>query len=199
MIVGLTGGIGSGKTTIANMFADLGIDIVDADIVARQVVEPNSFALTQITDYFGQQVILSDGQLNRAKLREIVFDSTEKKQWLNNLLHPIIREEMLKQLAACSSAYALLVAPLLFENNLDKQVNRTLVIDVPESVQLERTLNRDNSSAETIKNIIAAQISRKDRLAKADDVIDNSKDLKLIQQQVNTLHHQYLSQVKQTK
>lgn len=194
MIIGLTGGIGSGKTTVANMFIELGIEAVDADVVAREVVDVATPALNQIAEHFGDQVLHSNGSLNRAQLREIVFHSPEEKNWLNNLLHPLIREEMARQIAQCQSPYCLLIAPLLFENGLDKSVSRTLVIDVPEETQIARTLSRDESDEATIKNIINAQINREDRLAMADDVIDNSgDDLSSIKEQVRKLHQTYLA------
>ena len=194
MIIGLTGGIGSGKTTVANMFIELGIEAVDADVVAREVVDVGTPALNQIAEHFGDQVLHNNGSLNRAQLREIVFHSPEKKDWLNNLLHPLIREEMARQIAQCQSPYCLLIAPLLFENGLDKSVSRTLVIDVPEETQIARTLSRDESDEATIKNIINAQINREDRLAMADDVIDNSgDDLSSIKEQVRKLHQTYLA------
>lgn len=194
MIIGLTGGIGSGKSTVANMFIELGIDAVDADVVAREVVDVGTPALNQIAEHFGDKVLDSNGSLNRTQLREIVFHSPEEKDWLNNLLHPIIREEMARQIAKCLSPYCLLIAPLLFENGLDKSVSRTLVIDVPEETQIARTLSRDESDEATIKNIINAQINREDRLAMADDVIDNSgDDLSSIKEQVRKLHQTYLA------
>ncbi|REL36591.1 dephospho-CoA kinase [Thalassotalea euphylliae] len=194
MIIGLTGGIGSGKTTVANYFANLGIDIIDADIVAREVVEPGTIGLTKITDHFGEQVLKTDGSLNREKLRQIVFTDSNAKQWLNQLLHPMIRTEIFTQLSKAKSPYKLLVAPLLIENGLDAQVDNVLVVDITEEQQLERTLKRDNSTPEVINNIISAQVSREERLAKADDVIDNSSaNLADVEQQVHNLHKKYLS------
>jgi len=144
-VVGLTGGIGCGKTTVANMFAALEVQLIDADIIAREVVEPNTSALTKIKSYFGSTVILPDGGLNRAKLRQIVFSCDENKQWLNQLLHPLIRQSILDKIALSTSIYCILVAPLLLENKLTHLVNRVLVIDIDEKTQLERTLVRDVS------------------------------------------------------
>ncbi len=196
-IVGLTGGIGSGKTTIANMFIDLGINIVDADIIARQVVAPDSPALTAISQHFGKAFIQADGQLNRALLRSQIFSHPADKTWLNNLLHPLIRKDMITQLQAATSPYCLLVAPLLIENQLDSLVNRVLVVDVSEALQVSRTQQRDTSSADEIKAIIASQASRTSRLAAADDVIDNSQEqLSKVQLQVADLDRFYRQQCK---
>jgi len=187
-IVGLTGGIGSGKTTITNMFAALGIDIIDADIIARQVVQPQSKALAAIAQHFGTEFIHQNGELNRALLRSEIFSKPESKQWLNSLLHPIIRQTLLTEIASSQSRYCILVAPLLLENELDKLVNTVLVVDISQELQLSRTLARDSSSKEEIQAIINSQISRESRLAAADHVIDNSNnDLSSVQQQVNTL------------
>jgi dephospho-CoA kinase len=191
-IVGVTGGIGSGKTTVTNMFAEKQIDIVDADLVARDLVVPGSEGLLAIEKHFGKSVLNAKGALDRSMLRQIIFADEQKKLLLNNLLHPLIRQEMLNQLAQTSSQYAILSAPLLFENGLDKWVNRSLAVDISEETQLQRTLARDGGNSNTVKNIISSQISRKDRLEKADDIIDNSKDIADLAQQVERLHKQYL-------
>lgn len=192
-IVGLTGGIGSGKTTVSDKFYALGIDVIDADIVAREVVAIASPALSQITAKFGDQILLDDGSLNRSKLREIVFANEQDKQWLNKLLHPLIRQEILAQLAHAKSNYAILVAPLLIENKLTEYVNRVLVIDVPQEVQLQRALKRDSSNENEIKAIINSQCDRQTRLSHADDIVDNSSDTSLLIEQVAQLHDNYLS------
>lgn len=192
-IVGLTGGIGSGKTTVANQFAALGAQLVDADVVAREVVAQGSDGLAAIKAHFGPDVLTVDGELNRPVLRNIVFGDDNEKQWLNNLLHPLIRQQMLIQTEQTSEAYVIWVAPLLFENQLDKLVNRTLVVDVPEALQLSRTLCRDQSSEQTVKNIIASQIDRLSRLEKADDVIDNSGVPADLTDKISGLHNVYLA------
>ena len=184
-IVGLTGGIGCGKTTVANMFADLGIDVIDADLIARQVVEPNSLALTAIAKHFGGEYINQKGELNRALLRTKIFSHQGNKLWLNNLLHPLIRQEVVLAIAASQSAYCLLVAPLLLENKLDQLVNTVLVIDTSEALQLSRTLARDTSTKSEIQVIINSQLSIEARRAAADYIIDNNDtDLHSVQQQV---------------
>ncbi|WP_339010934.1 dephospho-CoA kinase [Aeromonas popoffii] len=193
-VVAVTGGIGSGKTTIANQFAALGIDVVDADIIARDVVEPGAPALAAIATYFGPDVIAPDGQLDRRSLRERVFSDPNAKAWLNALLHPLIRQEMLRQCASARSPYCLLVVPLLVENKLTGLANRVLVIDVDEATQIERTCRRDGVSAEQAKAIIAAQASRSERLAAADDVIDNHNGSKMaIKTRILALHETYLA------
>jgi len=192
-IIGLTGGIGSGKTTVSNMFAELGVDIIDADVVAREVVEPNSIALTAIENHFGAEYINAQKQLDRAKLRTRIFSTPKDKKWLNNLLHPLIRQSMVAQLSNAQSDYCILVAPLLLENGLNKLVGRVLVVDIDEESQITRTVARDPSSQEEIKRIIASQMSRNDRINSADDIINNqNKDLEKIRQQVQRLNQQYL-------
>jgi len=194
-IVGLTGGIGSGKTTIANLFINKKIDVVDADEVARQVVEPGQPALAAIVEKFGDNILLADGSLNRPKLREKVFSDEQAKQWLNALLHPAIRHEMLEQLSNTKSVYCLLVAPLLLENGLERYVDQVLVIDVDEATQVDRTTKRDGSNEATIKSIISSQISREKRLAKADYIIRNQDcAVEKIQQQVDELYELFTQQ-----
>ncbi|GLX85896.1 dephospho-CoA kinase [Thalassotalea loyana] len=194
-IVGLTGGIGSGKTTIANLFINKKIDVVDADEVARQVVEPGQPALAAIVEKFGNNILLADGSLNRTQLREKVFSDEHAKQWLNALLHPAIRHEMLEQLSKTQSVYCLLVAPLLLENGLEKYVDNVLVIDVDEATQVNRTTKRDGSSEATIKSIISSQITREKRLAKADYIIRNQDcTVENIQQQVDELNQLFTQQ-----
>ncbi|WP_318521510.1 dephospho-CoA kinase [Photobacterium leiognathi] len=193
LVIGLTGGIGSGKTTVANLFADTyGINIIDADIVAREVVEPNTFGLNAIIEKCGKEILLEGGTLNRAKLRDAIFSQPELKTWLNNLLHPLIREKMQQDINQSQSPYCLLVVPLMVENNLQTMTHRLLVVDVDEQVQIERTQQRDNVSIEQIKNILASQASREQRLDAADDVITNNGDNKALVSQVEQLHLQYL-------
>ncbi|WP_160061030.1 dephospho-CoA kinase [Psychromonas sp. L1A2] len=194
LIIGLTGGIGSGKSTVAKEFIALGIDVVDADKVAREVVEPGQPALAKIELYFGKEVVDINGELDRAKLRNIIFKSETKKQWLNELLHPIIRDTLLKQLEQAQSKYVILEAPLLLENQLTKYTDYTLVVDVTEALQIERATQRDSNSITQIQAIMDAQISRELRLQQADYIIDNNcTDLVVLKQQVKMLHLQFLS------
>ncbi len=196
-VLGLTGGIGSGKSAVSNMLAARNITIVDADIIAREVVAPNSTGLNAIKAHFGASILNADASLNRAQLREIIFADNDQKTWLNNLLHPLIREKTLNDLNTATSDYVVLVAPLLFENNLHQYCQRTLVIDVPVSVQLSRTVNRDNVSEQQANSIIAAQMSREDKLAKADDVLDNNRSLEHVEIELEKLHQDYLVLAKQ--
>ncbi|GLT20150.1 dephospho-CoA kinase [Vibrio zhanjiangensis] len=192
-VVGLTGGIASGKTTVANLFNQhFGIDVIDADIIARQVVEKGSKGLESISSRFGPNILLSDGTLNRAKLRDIVFTCEENKTWLNGLLHPMIREKMKVDIAKASSQYVLLVVPLLVENNLQNLTDRVLVVDVDEQTQLQRTMERDKVNLGQAQSIIAAQASRAEKLAIADDVIKNNAKNKELLPQITELHKKYL-------
>lgn len=193
-IVAITGGIGSGKTTIANQFAELGIDIVDADVIAREVVEPGTPALAAIAAQFGPEMLDPQGQLDRRRLRERVFSDPDAKAWLNGLLHPLIRQEMLRQCANARSPYCLLVVPLLIENRLTQLANRVLVIDVDEATQIERTCRRDGVSRAQAEAILAAQASRAERLAAADDVLDNQNDAaEIIKRRILALHETYMA------
>lgn len=191
-LVGITGGIGSGKTLVTDTFASLGVEIVDADIVAREVVAPGSEGLSAIAAHFGNSIITPQGELNRAALRELVFTNEAQKKWLNQCLHPRIRQAMAEAVSNIQSEYGVLAVPLLIENGMQKMVDRIAVVDCPESVQLTRALSRDGSSEAAIKGIMAAQVSRETRLAEADDVIDNSKDKASTISQVKQLHQQYL-------
>ena len=194
-VVGLTGGIGSGKSLIANLFAELGVPIVDADVVARTVVEKGSPLLAKIADHFGESVLNEKGELNRAYLRSYIFAHPTEKEWLNSLMHPAIRTEMLAKMQAVKAPYLLLVVPLLIENQLTTLCDRVLVVDVP--MEIARTTARDGSALETVKQIIAAQVNRETRLQYADDVIENAlplaQNLVNLKVQVLQLHQRYLS------
>ncbi len=191
-IVGLTGGIGSGKTTVANLFAALGIALVDADIVAREVVAPGQPALAAIASHFGQQVLTADGQLDRAALRSLVFSDASAKAWLNQLLHPQIRQQLLQQLQQAQSPYVLLVAPLLIENGLTAVVDQVLVVDVDPDLQLQRTVQRDHVSPDQVAAIMASQCQRSIRLQSADQIISNETDVAALTDKIAILHQLYL-------
>jgi len=197
LVIGLTGGIGSGKTTITNYFGELGIEIIDADIIAREVVAVNSPALKAIAHHFGNDYLLADGQLNRALLRSRIFSNEADKQWLNNLLHPLIRNNIVEQTKEAKSEYCILVAPLLIENNLLELVDRVLIVDVSETTQISRTLLRDNSSEQEIKAIIASQTNRTARVNAADDIINNDNSpLSEIKTAVISLNEKYFALTK---
>ncbi|ENM5757582.1 dephospho-CoA kinase [Vibrio mimicus] len=197
-VVALTGGIASGKTTVANLFHEhFGIDLVDADVIAREVVEPGTDGLKAITAHFGQTILNQDGSLNRAALRERIFAEPEQKTWLNQLLHPMIRQRMQQALAQTTSPYTLLIVPLLVENQLQNMADRVLVVDVEESIQIERTIARDNVSIEQAQAILAAQATRAQRLAIADDVLKNDAKNQKLLPQITLLHQKYLAMSRQ--
>ncbi|MBY7702533.1 dephospho-CoA kinase [Vibrio harveyi] len=196
-VIGLTGGIASGKTTVANLFKQqFKIDIVDADIVAREVVEPGTPGLNAIIEHFGADIVRDDQTLDRAKLREKIFSNPEEKAWVNGLLHPMIREKMIEDLEQVTSDYALLVVPLLVENKLDSLCDRVLVVDVEPQTQISRTVKRDNVSEEQAKAILASQASREQRLALADNVVKNNPDDPDLLLQITDLHEKYLAMCK---
>ncbi|ENO2774425.1 dephospho-CoA kinase [Salmonella enterica] len=190
--VALTGGIGSGKSTVADAFADLGITVIDADIIARQMVEPGQPALNAIAKHFGSELIAADGTLRRRALREHIFSHPEEKAWLNALLHPLIQQETQRQFQQATSPYVLWVVPLLVENRLSQKANRVLVVDVTPETQLMRTMQRDDVTSEHVEHILAAQATREARLAVADDVIDNNGAPDAIASDVARLHASYL-------
>lgn len=192
MIIGLTGGIGSGKTAVSDKFNALGIHIVDADIAARVIVEPNKPAWHEIKDYFGEEVLLADQNLNRAWLRQQVFSDQEKRKKLEEITHPRIRDEIIRDLRSSTSSYTILSSPLLIESGQAKLVSKTIVVDVSEQVQIERTCSRDNNDIEQVKRIIAAQLPREERLKHGDWVIDNNQTLEALDQQVEALHQELL-------
>ncbi|KJM66026.1 dephospho-CoA kinase [Pluralibacter gergoviae] len=191
--VALTGGIGSGKSTVANAFAARGVNVIDADIIAREVVEPGTPALGAIVEHFGPQMLLADGSLDRRRLREKIFSQPEEKQWLNALLHPQIQQETQRQMRQATSAYVLWVVPLLVENKLWTRADRVLVVDVSKETQLARTVARDGVSRQHAENILAAQATREARLAVADDVIDNNGSPDTLAGDVARLHQRYLT------
>lgn len=190
-IIGLTGGIGSGKSTVANLFANYGITIVDADSIALKSVEPGTKALAAITEHFGSSILDQQNALNRAALRKRIFDNSADRAWLEKLLHPIIRKTILSELADSTSIYTLLVAPLLLETDLHKHTHKILVIDADETTQVRRTVDRDNNSPQQVQSIISAQIKRNERLAKAHFVIDNDGEHEQLQQRVDELDQKF--------
>ncbi|MFS1538943.1 MAG: dephospho-CoA kinase [Candidatus Phlomobacter fragariae] len=191
-IIALTGGIGSGKSTVSDKFASLGVPIIDADIIARQIIMPNTYALNMIKQHFGSTILNNDGSLNRAKLRKKIFSDPIEKYWLNNLLHPLIHQETQRQLTLFNSPYLVWVIPLLIENNLEHLANRVLVIDVTPEEQIARIIKRDGISQQEAKNILSNQVSRTRRLQKTDDIINNHDNNLTLDETIAKLHQQYL-------
>lgn len=191
-VVGLTGGIGSGKSAVSERFAALGIKVVDADVASRVVVEPGQPALLRIAEHFGAELITAEGSLDRAALRAKVFADEGERRWLEQLLHPLINAYIKSELDSAESPYAMLAHPILVETGQTRICNRVLVVDVPEEVQLQRTMARDNNSEEQVRNIMSAQATREQRLAAADDVIVNDQDLEHLDREVARLHAEYL-------
>ena len=190
--IGLTGGVASGKSTVARLFENLGAPLIDTDIVAREVVEPGQEGLAAIRDEFGTDVLTEDGRLDRRKLRSIVFADDAKRRRLEALLHPLIRARVMAQLGRVDAPYVIIAVPLLVETDFGKLVDRVLVVDVPVETQLERLMERDGSTRTEAEAMVAAQTTRDARLARADDVIDNSGALAFTQAQVEALHRRYL-------
>ena len=193
--IGVTGGIGCGKSAVTDYLSGKGIVIADADQAAKVIVEPGQLALQTIVNHFGSQIILDDGTLNRRALRDIIFNDPEQRRWLEQLTHPLIIERLRQELAAAQSPYVILVAPLLLEANLKGVVDRVLVIDIDPEQQIARTMARDGVSRTQVENILQAQASRAQRLSIADDIIDNSGSLDALHQQLDALHQRYLAMV----
>jgi dephospho-CoA kinase len=192
MIVGLTGGIGSGKSQASNRFAQHGIKVVNADVVAREVVMPGSPALQKIAQRFGEDILDDRGALNRRKLRDIIFQSPTEKQWLEALLHPLINAEIRHQLSTSTSIYSILESPLLLETKQYELVDRIAVVDVSEMTQIERASLRDNNNTQQIKAIMQTQLTRQERCARAHDIIQNHGSIDELDQQVDKLNQLYL-------
>ena len=193
LVIGLSGGIGSGKTAVSDHFKALGIHIVDADITARTIVEPNKPAWQDIKEFFGPEVLLQDQTLNRAWLRQQIFSDNAKRKKLEEFTHPRIRAEIIRDLGTSTSTYTLLVSPLLIESGQVKLVEKVIIIDVPEALQIERTCSRDNNDSEQVKRIIAAQLPREKRLEHADWIIDNSEPLETLDARIEALHQEILT------
>lgn len=191
LIVGLTGGIGSGKSTVTRCFSELGVPVLDADDIAREVVAPGQPALEEISRAFGPSVIDDQGRLRRDRLRRIVFSDPAQRRRLEHILHPRIRDLMGQRLARLTAPYCVISIPLLVETGQQDMVHRILVIDTPEALQYERIRRRDGASDAEIAAIIASQAGREERLAAADDVIVNDGDVDKLKQAVRRLHQHY--------
>lgn len=191
--IGLTGGIASGKTTVANAFAALGAPVVDADVIAREVTARGSAGLAALTDLLGQDILTGDGELDRATLRARLFTDTTLREQVESLLHPLITQRLWQQANAAIAPYVLLVVPLLLETGLEKEMDRVLVVDCPEETQLARLMARDGETPESARRMLAAQLPRADRLARADDVVANTAGLTELATRVQALHQRYLA------
>jgi dephospho-CoA kinase len=192
LVVGLTGGIGSGKSTVSAVFESLGIPVIDADQLAHQLVEPGQAALDEIRSVFGELCITPDGHLDRAYIRARVFSNNEEKQKLESILHPKIRSRIMAWIAALDSPYCIVVIPLLLETGQTDLVDRILVVDSTENEQLKRVAARDRLTHNVILAIMDTQADRETRLAAADDIIENSSDIASLESQVKALHSYYL-------
>ena len=194
-VVGLTGGIGSGKSAAAEMFRAWGVEVIDADALAREVVEPGQPALGDIAAHFGSELLTAEGYLDRAALRKVVFSNPEQKSWLENLLHPLIAELLQRRLNATKSPYAILESPLLLETEQYKLVDRVIVIDVNEEILIARSVSRDGSDEAVFRSFIASQIDRAKRIQHADDLVSNEEGLEQLREKVEALHSKYLEMV----
>lgn len=192
LTIGLTGGLASGKSAVSDLFRRLGVPVVDADVVAREVVEPGEPALAEIVKEFGTEVLDADGRLDRRQLRERAFAAPRRRKHLERILHSRIRRRMDEQRLALRGPYCVLCIPLLLETKGTETVDRVLVVDAPEESQVERAMERDGSTRETIERIMRAQMSRSRRLEQADDIVRNDADLAHLQEQVEQLHRRYL-------
>ncbi len=190
--IGLTGGIASGKTTVAERFSELGVPVIDADEVARAVAAPGEPALAEITQAFGTGVLGADGELDRRALRDLIFSNPALRKVLEGILHPRIQAEMERRAAAVVAPYLVMAIPLLVEGGKLDRVDRILVVDVDEEVQMKRLMARDSSTADQARAILAAQSSRAARLAVADDVLENTGSVSELRQAVDSLHQHYL-------
>lgn len=192
-VVGITGGIGSGKSAVTDHLETLGITVVDADKVARVVVEPGTSGLAAIAQHFGHDILLPTGGLDRAALRKIVFDNPSERKILEDITHPRIRDEIARQLSEATSAYVVLSSPLLLESGQSAFADYVVVVDVPEAVQLTRTMSRDDNSEQLVKQIMAAQLDRETRLSRGDTAITNNESLEALHEKVEALHVELLA------
>ena len=192
LVIGLTGGIGSGKTTVSDLFSALGVPVIDTDLIARELVQAGQPALKDIITAFGQEILNLDGSLNRARLGDITFNNQIARKQLETILHPRIRDKVNQQLSELQSPYVIVVIPLLIESGGESYIDRILVIDCEQETQINRVKQRDHRSEQQIDNILKAQASRDQRLAAADDVIENNADQSTLSQKVIQLHHKYL-------
>ncbi len=194
LVIGITGGIGSGKTTVADLFSSLGVPVIDADELARQVVTPGQPAYEEIVQFFGPTVVSESGELDRRQLRERAFSNPENRAHLEKIVHPRVYAQMNRQLDRLDVPYAIVVVPLLIETGGQDLVNRVLVVDSPETLQIDRTTRRDGTTAAAVEKILSAQMDRSSRLSAADDVIENDASEEALKEAVCELHQKYLTE-----
>ncbi|KTC93519.1 dephospho-CoA kinase [Fluoribacter dumoffii] len=194
--VGLTGGIGSGKTTVAELFSRLGIEVIHADKISRELTQKDKSAYKRILEHYGNRILLDDGELDRSKLREIIFSDPKERDWLEHLLHPLIREVIKQRVAASLSPYCMIEIPLLISKEAYPYINRILLLCAPEELQISRLMQRDQCSKEQAQAILAAQPDIEKRLDSADDIVINNRDIEQLSQKVNDLHYTYLQESK---
>ena len=192
MIIGLTGGIGSGKSAAANFFQNEGISVIDTDQLARKVIEKDTPGYSKVLDSFGANILDNNDSINRAKLREEVFHNNEKRKILESITHPLVRELMVQKISSSTSPYSIIMVPLIFETNSAKNYDRVLVIDCDVEIQLERAMARDENSADLIQKIIDSQCSRSERLSIANDVIPNNNSIEDLKKRSLAMHNFYL-------
>ena len=191
--IGLTGGISSGKSTVAKYFAKLNIPIIDADKIAHELLEPNTTTYKKVIAHFGTKFLTAKKTLDRSKLRQLVFHDKKERLWLEKLTHPRIRSEMTKRITSLKAPYCIMAIPLLFETKASPKIDRILVVDCPKKTQIDRTHKRNNYAINQIKAIIATQINRRERLMQADDIIHNTGTIADLKEMVKKLHDYYLS------
>lgn len=192
LVIGLTGGIGSGKSVVAQLFADLSVPIIDTDLIAREITQVKQAAFNKIVEHFGHDILLANGTINRAALRKIVFANAKERHWLENLLHPLIQEQVSIQIEKSTAPYCIVVIPLLLEVEFYTSINRVLVVDAPTDIQIKRVMARDHISQSEVEAILKTQASREARSARAQDIINNEGDLSELLPQVEKLHEKYL-------
>lgn len=198
-VIGLTGGIASGKSAVAEYFAALGVPVIDTDLIARELVEPGKPALEEICRHFGNSILLEDGELDRSAMREIIFSDDQARHALEAILHPLIRATVNERIAALDSCYCIVVIPLLAESGNWEILDHILVVDCPESLQRQRLQQRDQLDPEQAARILAAQANREQRKAIADDILDNSLNLASLRARVEGLHEKYLADCQQAR
>ena len=199
LVIGLTGGIGSGKSTVTKCFGSLGVPVIDADIITRKLVKPGRDALKEIEAHFGPDIIQTDGQLNRAWLRAQIFENPDERKILEGILHPRAKKYAKEIISKLKAPYCIFCVPLLLESGWVDMVQRVLVIDVPRELQIKRTMKRDGISKSQVETIINTQIDRDSRLAAADDLLTNMGGKASLLKQVKTLHNQYLKLAQMTR